>query len=363
MSTERKPLVAKNVEEAVRQCEAIRRDSRAPQDISLSEYVQQKWGISMDAFYQDLKINPTLDTIQNIINLPDNSMRWLIPEIFRDAIRLGLRKAPVYPNLIAGEQTVSQTTVKMPAINMSEATPKKVGVAETITTGSVSFQSKEVSIHKYGRGIKVPYEVLQYVAINLVSIYMQDFGVKMGMGLDGLALTTLLNGDQKDGSDSIATVGVATANTLVFRDLLKIWVRMGRLGKNPAIAVCGEDMATDMMELFVNTRLVGNERVALDIKSPIPNTSSVYIHGSIPAKTAVIVDKSSSLIKLNAQPLLVESEKIISNQTEQSFATITTGFATIYRDSRIALDYSKAFATNGFPVWMDPTSQEVVTMD
>lgn len=363
MSEQRKPLTAKNVEEAVRHCEAIRRDTRAPQDISLSEYVQQKWGISMEAFYQDLKINPTLDTIQNIINLPDNSLRWLIPEIFRDALRLGLRKAPIYPNLVAGEQTVSQTTVKMPAINMSEATPKKLGVAETITTGSVSFQSKEVSIHKYGRGIKVPYEVLQYVAINLVSIYMQDFGVKMAMGLDGLAINTLLNGDQKDGSDSIATIGVKTQNTLAFRDLLKIWVRMGRLGKNPSLAVAGEDMTVEMLELLVNTRLEGSQRVNMDIKSPIPTTSSIYIHGSIPTQTAIIVDKGSALIKLNAQPLLVESEKIISNQTEQSFATITTGFATIYRDSRVALDYSKDFAANGFPTWMDPTSQEVVTMD
>lgn len=353
-----------SLEEAVRHCEAIRRDTRCPQEISLAEYVQDRWQLSMEAFYEDLGVNPTVDTIQNLINLPGNNYKWLIPEIFRDALRLGLKKQPIYPSIIAAEQSVSQTAVTMPAINMSEATPKKVGIAETITTGDVSFDSKSVKIYKYGRGIKVPYEVLQYVAINLVSIYLQDFGVKMGMGIDTMMINTLINGDQKDGSDSIATVGVATANSLAFKDFLKVWVRMGRLGKNPSAMLAGEDMAIELLDLFTNARTpLGSPRANVDIKTPIPSNASVYVHGAIPTKTAIAVEPGSALVKLNAQPLLLETEKIVSNQTEAWYASFTTGFATIYRDSRLALDYSKDFATNGFPTWMDPSAQEQVGFD
>lgn len=356
-------VTSSGLKEVVKKCEALRRHTKRPVDISLGEMIKKSLGCSMESAYKDLKINPTTDTIQNIINMPDNNLRWLIPEIYRDALRLGLRKAPIYPSLIAAEQSVSQTTVKMPAINMSEATPRKVGIAETITTGSVSFDQKDVKIYKYGRGFKVPYEVVQYVALNLVSIYMQDFGVKMAMGLDSMMISTLINGDQADGSDAIATVGITTPGDLTFRDLLRIWVRLGRLGKNPSNMIAGEEMAIEILEVLTDKRVQGTQRVGVNVKTPIPTNANVWVHGSIPDDSAIIVDPSSALVKLNAQPLLVENDKIISNQVQEIYATFTTGFATIYRDSRLMIDQTVDFDADGFPAFMDPTGQENVTFD
>jgi hypothetical protein len=246
----------------------------------------------------------------------------------------------------------------MPAINMSEATPARVGVAETIPIGNVSFDQKTVSIYKIGRGIKVPDEVRNYVALNLVSIFLQDFGVKLAMGLDALAINTMLNGDQADGSDSIATVGVAnTTDGLVYKDLLKVWVRGARLGKTFTTMVSGEAMAIDILDLLTTTRVFGTARANVNIKTPIPQNSDLFIHGNVATNKVIIVDKSDALIKLNAQPLLVETERIVSNQTEETYASLTTGFATIFRDSRIVLDRS---VTTDFPTWMDPSTQENV---
>jgi hypothetical protein len=353
------------LEEMVRKCEAIRKDVKEPQDISLSEYlVLAKDGLTTEQLYDDLGLNPQVDTIQNIVNMPDTGLRWLIPEVFRDALRLGLRKSPIYPSLITGEQSVPQTTVTMPAINMSEAKPKKLGPAQTIQTGEVSFDQKQVKIQKYGRGIKVPYEVIQYVSLNLVSVFLSDFGVKLAMGIDTLAINTLLNGDQSNGSDSISVVGIQTPNDIVFRDLLKIWVRAGRLGKNFQNMVAGETMAIEILELLTNARTLGTPRVNVTVKTPIPQNANVFVHGAVPANQAIILDPTTTMIKLNAQPLLVESEKIVSNQTEATYATLTTGFATIFRDSRIALDLTRDFnGAYGFPTFMDPTTQEIINFD
>jgi hypothetical protein len=348
------------LEASVRACEAIRRDTESPQDITLAEYYQANSALSMEDLYTDLGLNPCVDTISNIVNLPDPSLRWLIPEIFRDAVRLGLRKNPIYPSLIAGEQSVKQTSITMPAINMSEAVPHMLGVAETIPVGDVSFDKKTVKIYKMGRGIKVPYEVMQYVSLNLVAVWMQDFGVKLGMGIDTLAINTLLNGDQANGSESISTIGITTANDLVFRDLLRVWVRGSRLGKSFGTMVAGENVSMDILDLLTNTRYFGTPRATVNVKTPIPNNSDLFVHGAVPANQVIILDPSSTLIKLNAQPLLVETEKIVSNQTEATYATLTTGFTTIFRDSRINMDTSLLFAGNGFPTWMGPTSQEIV---
>lgn len=350
----------KELEGAVRACEAIRRDTDDPQDISLGEYFKDTKNIGMEDLYEDLGLNPYSDTIQNLVNAPDNSLRWLIPEIFRESLRLGLRKQPIYPQVISGEQSVKATSVIMPAINMSEAAPKKVGVAETITTGSVSFNQKTVNIHKIGRGIKVPYEVIQYVSLNLVALFLQDFGVKLGMGIDTMMINTLLNGDQLSGSDSTPVIGITTANTLTYRDMLRIWVRGSRMGKTYNTMITGEDAAMDIIDLLTTTRLFGVQRGNFTLKTPIPQNSNIFVHGLIPDHQALIIDPSNCIIKLNAQPLLVESDKIISNQTEETFATLTTGFATIFKDSRLILDTSVAFSTNGFPSYMDPSALEVV---
>lgn len=348
----------KQLEPAVRACDALRQNKEESIDISLSEYLMGKFQITMAELYADIGINPSVDTIQNLTNMPDTAFRWLIPEIYREALRLGMRKSPIYPSLIAGEQGVSQTKLTLPSINMSEATPARVGVAETIPIGTVSFDQKSVSIYKIGRGIKVPDEVRNYVALNLVSIFLQDFGVKMAMGLDALLINVLLNGDQADGSDSIATIGVAnTTDGLTYKDLLKIWVRGARLGKKFTTMVSGEAMAIDILDLLTTTRVFGTARANVNIKTPIPQNSDLFIHGNVAADKVIIVDPSDAAIKLNAQPLLVETERIISNQTQETYASTTTGFATIFRDSRMVLDRT---VTTDFPTWMDPSYQENV---
>lgn len=345
---------------AVKTLEAIRRDTEDPQDISLADYYKEK-NVTMAQLYEDLGLNPTVDTIQNIVNMPDSALRWLIPEIFREALRLGLRKNPIYPSVISGEQSVKQTSITMPAINMADAKPMKVGIAETIKVGEISFDKKTVSIHKIGRGIKVPYEVIQYVSLNLVSLFLQDFGIKLGMGIDTMMINTLLNGDQTGGSDSAPVIGITTANTLVYRDLLRLWVRGSRLGKDFSTMIAGESAAMDILDLLTNTRVFGTQRANFKLRTPIPQNSDIFVHGGVSDHQVIILDPSNSVIKLNAQPLLVESDKIISNQTEETYATLTTGFATIFRDSRLILDTTLAFSGAGFPTYMDPTALETVT--
>ena len=56
---------------------------------------------------------------------------------------------------------------------------------------------------------------------------------------------------------------------------------------------------------------------------------------------------------MTARQLMLESERIVSNQTEAIYATITTGFSKMYRDAAILLDGTKEFTDNGFPDYMN----------
>lgn len=345
--------------------ESLRKNTDAPVDASMADFVKKKYNVGMDAFYQDLGINPSQDTIQNLTSTPDASYRFLVPEIIREALRLGLRKSPIWPDIVASEVTIKQPSVTMPWINMSEAEAKYVGTAESISKGAISYGQKTVKVRKMGRGIKIPYEVVQYVALNVVALFLQDFGIKLNHQIDALMIDILINGEQVSGSESAPVVGVTTANTLTYGDLLRVWVRMARIGKSPKAIIGGEAAALETLNLaeFKNRQSNGPTYNNLNLKTPIPSTTDYYIHGSVPANDQIIVDSAAAIIKYNAQPLLIESDKIVSNQTMETYASLTTGFGILFRDARVVISKDLAFSGASFPSYMDVDALEALTIE
>ena len=355
----------------VMNCESLRKNADNPVDITFETFLKKKNNVSLSDLFEDIGIDPSIDTIENIFTLPDESVRWLVPELFREALRLGLRKSPIWPNIVAAEQTIKGLAITIPHLNMSDAAPKYVGEAETIGLGNISFGQKTLKLRKIGRGVKIPYEVRNYVSINVVSIFLQDFGVKLGHAIDALMINTLINGEQADGSESAPVIGITTPGTLTYADILRIWVRMSRIGRVPSEMIGGEVAALNTLNLteFKTNQLGGNNPQGVTannirLKSPIPATTNYFIHGSMPVNQQLIIDPSAAIVKYNAQPLLVESEKIVSNQTEATYATLTTGFGIAFRDGRVLLDTSLDFdTTNPFPAFMDVDALEQVAID
>lgn len=313
---------------------------------------------SSDAFFQALQIDPSRDTVHSLASMPEfeEGYRWLIPEIVREAVRLGIRKSPIYPNLIAGEENVTQTKVTMPSINMSDATPETVNEAETIQTGNVSFNQKDVKLHKIGTGLKVSDEVQKYVSLNILTLYLQDVGVKLGAGLDTLAIDTLINGDSGDEVNSAPVIGVKDPTKgIQYVDLLYTWIQMGMLGKLPSGMLSNIDPAMSILQLpeFKGANYQ-NRLVDLNVKTPIPQSQDYYVHGAMPSSNLLgLIDRTSALIKLNAEGLKVESERIAEKQLTGTYVTTTTGFAKLFRDAFLLIDGSLNISTNGIPTWMN----------
>jgi HK97 family phage major capsid protein len=267
------------VRETVNQAEALRRDKNQPVDISFPDMVQAKHNVTLENFMADLGINPAIDTIQNIFTSPDPDVRWVVPEIIREALLLGYRAAPIWPNIIAAEESTTGLTQIMPHLNMSDATPRKVGEAETIPVGTISYGQKKFSIYKIGKGIKIPYEVSQYSTLNVLKIFLRDFGTKLGHAQDTLAIDCLINGEQADGSETAPVIGIATANTKAYKDFLKIWIRMSRMGRLPNTIVAGEDAALDTLDLseFKTRQNAGPLVATINLKTPIPTSMNYFI--------------------------------------------------------------------------------------
>lgn len=352
------------IKEAYTLAEGLRRDPKAPMDIAFSEACETVTGLTLDDLLEDLGIDTSVDTISAIHTTGDMDVRWLIPEIIREAIRVGLRDTPIWPNVTALEMESSQRKMTMPFLNMSDAAPRKVNEGETIPVGSVSYGSKSVEVFKIGRGIKIPYEVVQFVSIDVISLFLQDFGVKLGQALDTLAIDVLLNGDQLDGSASAPVIGVTTANSKLYKDFLRPWIRGSRMGRNFTTIIGSEASALETLDLSeFKDKHSGSTTATLNLKTPVPNNADYFVHGNIPANQEILLDKRYALIKMNVIPLLIESDKIVSNQTIETYASLTTGFCKMFLDSALVLDKSLAFSSNGFPEYMDVDTLQNVTID
>lgn len=347
----------RELKEAVHQLDGVRsgNGSTLPVDLSINAYVEDRYGLSFENYLDKLGVNPKVDTMSNLFSMPNQEIRWIVPEIIRNAIVTGIREAPFYPTITTSDQAINGLSAIMPFVNMSEATPSKVNEAETIPLGDVSFGQKTVRLFKVGKGFKITDEVRNYVSLDVMAIFLRDFGVQLGYALDSLAVDTLINGNSPDGSESAPVIGVNnTTNKIQYRDLLKTWIRASRLGRNFRTMIGAEDVALDVLDLpeFKN-RQAGTTQATLNLKTPVPNSADFYIHPGIPANQILLVDPRAALIKLTAKALSLESERIVSNQTQAIYATLTTGFSKMYQDASILLDGSKEFTTNGFPSYMN----------
>jgi len=354
------------LQETVKACEAIRMHKDNPKDISFAEMVKAKHSMELDSFLGSLGIDPGTDTISNLITVADMDVRWIIPEIFRQALLLGYRNAPIYPNIIVTEEQMRGLSQVMPHINMSDAAPRRVGEGETIPLGAISYGSKTFRIFKLGRGISITDEVRQYSSLNVVSIFLRDFGLKLGHAADVLAIDCAINGEQADGSESAPVVGTTTGVTATkaYKDFLRIWIRMSRIGRMPSVIIGGEDSALATLDLTeFKTPVQGTPAAKLTFKQPLPSNSNYFIHGNVPATQELIIDPTASLIKFNGFPLKLETERIVSNQTEAFYVSLQTGFAKLFRDSVIILDDNVAVASSGLPTWMDVDSLQNVTVE
>lgn len=364
-----KEQLIQSLQGMVRRMDSIRTGSTnenpLPVEINLTEMVDGKFGISREDFFEKLEINPNITTMENLFTMPNQGIRWLVPEIIREAITTGMRQAPFYPELIASDQSINGLRATMPIVNMSDATPAKINEAETFPLGTVSFGQKEVSLFKIGKGFKMTDEVKNYVSINVLSIYLRDFGVQLGYAMDTLAMDVLLNGNAIDGSESAPVIGVYnTAAGITYKDLLHIWVRGSRMGRNFTDMIGGEDQAIELLDLpEFKKRESGTTEATLKVKSPIPNQASFYIHPGTPNNQLLLVDRKAALIKLTARQLMLESERIVSNQTESVYASLTTGFSKMYQDASLLLAANKEFSTNGFPSFMNIDPYLQVALD
>jgi len=334
------------------------------EDVTLKGYLEGVYGVEMtpEAFYQGIGVDLMAMTVEKLLNTSDLT-RWLFPEIFRDAIRTGLTYTPFYSKLVTSEERIESTGVTMPHIvypGDDPLTMRVTGEGATITEGELEWGEKQATIRKRARGLVQTYESIMFTPINLATIYFEDVGTRLGADLDRDFVDVVFNGDQGDGSGAAAVIGAAVANTLAYTDIARAWVRFKRINRSSSAMLTDEADAISILNMtqFLRNQFPGAtpqgsgfapSGTTLNVNTPLPSDQDVYVHSSVPAKQIAFIDTSRAVVQLTAMPLLIESERLVARQVQGQYASIITGFATIFDDARLVLDYSTNLSTNPGP--------------
>lgn len=381
--------------------EAMRTNKNGGRNISLRQYLAEKFQMHPGKFFSEIGIDPKYTTVDSLMNDPETAQllpefiregmlrgmglaqrermaqlrraiisnaitaesnggqRFISPEVFMDPVMRGAVQATFYPDLVVREETVPQPTVVVPHLDLSDAKMAESEEGATIEVGSVTYDTKDVKLKKRARGLTITYEAIRYNTLSLLSLYFEDLGRILGSNLNGDAVTAIVNGDQDDGSEAAAVVGVEDiVEGITYFDILRVAIRMGMLGRVARDMVAGETQALSYLNLpeVKNRNQIGSALLATQIKSPMTTPENLYVSTKVGANKLVLQDSSASLVQLTSAPLLLETEKIVRKQIEGSFASITTGFAKLQRNASVVIDGSIAFAGNDFPAWMAPYS-------
>jgi hypothetical protein len=276
----------------------------------------------------------------------------LIPEIFLQEINAGMQRPTIHQQLITGEQFITQPVATVPIQKTSDTPIKVMGEGDTYEFGTLEFDSKTVRTKTIGGAFRISDKTMREVPMNLYAKYVGDFSRKMNRNIDAFALAVLMNGN--GANESAPNIGVASSGTLTYKDLAKIWNRGDMIGRRYDTLVTTEDMALDahlLPEFFGFDG--GNEKGTFNFMSDVPKTFTPFKHAMIPSGKILMVDKTAAMLKLIRENLFIETDRIPNGRFNDTYISMSLGFAKMFRDAALLLDRGTAFSGAGFPSYMD----------
>lgn len=294
---------------------------------NLDDYCAQEFGIDVRNI-----------TVERFFGSDPNA-KWLFPDIVRDAVLTGMRRKPVYPELIAGDAHINSVAYDLPYVIEDDAEDEMRQVAEgaAIPESEIAYGNRVVRLEKFGRGILASYEVVRRMSIDMLRVHLNRIGERLGRALDEELAFVLVNGDASGAGTAPEIVNTATANTWTYDDILKGFLKLS-LDNYFTPTHLLADAATSakllrLAEFSDSTRADFSKTGQL----PTPLGMKFVPMTDHPANHVTIMDAGFAVQKLTEQDLLIESDKLINQQWERTYLSIVTDFAVLYEKARIVL--------------------------
>lgn len=296
--------------------------------VNVSDYCAQEFGvdlnrISVERFFQS-----------------DPNAKWLFPDIVRESVVAGLKRKPLYPELIVRDEKIAGTSYDVPYVVENADEEELHGVAEgaAIPESEITYGDRVVRLDKKGRGVVASYEVIRRMSVDMLRVHLQRIGERLGRNLDARLADVLVNGDSSGAGTAPVEVNTATANTWTYADLLSGFMKLSQEHYfTPTHMIVDPNAGEEILALseFADSQLFD---FAKSGTLPTPLGMQLVPMADQPADKVTILDAGFAVQKLTEQDLLVESDKLINQQWDRTYLTVVTDFAVLYEKARVVLN-------------------------
>ena len=255
----------------------------------------------------------------------------LFPEYVSRAVRQGMERADILPNLVATVTDIEGMDYRsiVSAPSEDDKTLKIVGEGAAIPQTAVTTRENLVKLHKRGRMLVASYEALRFQRLDLFTVTLNQIGAYIARAQLKDAIDVLINGDGNN--NAAANVSPDTADTLTYGDLLKLWANLSPYELNTILAPTAE------MQTILSMAQMQDARAGLDFQGTgkmITPLGATLLHApEMTAGKIIGLDKNCALEMEQAGGVVTDYEKLIDRQLERAAITCTAGFSKIFTEA------------------------------
>lgn len=255
----------------------------------------------------------------------------LFPEYVSRAVRQGMERADILPNLVATVTDIDGMDYRSIVSDPSDddKTLKPVGEGAVIPQTAVKTRENLVQLHKRGRMLVASYEALRFQRLDLFTVTLNQIGAYIARAQLKDAIGVLINGDGNN--NAAANVAVAEAGKLSYEDLVKLWANLSPYELNTILA------PTQEMQKILGMSQMQDAKAGLDFQGTgkmVTPLGATLLHApEMTAGTVIGLDKNCALEMVQAGGVVTDYDKLIDRQLERAAITCTAGFSKIFTEA------------------------------
>lgn len=289
----------------------------------------------LDAFSRqlkrfDIKVNGRgSDCVEKFFQTSNSAA--LFPEYISRAVRQGMERADILPNLVATVTDIEGMDYRsiVSAPSEDDKSLKIVSEGAAIPQTTVKTRENLVKLHKRGRMLVASYEALRFQRLDLFTVTLNQIGAYIARAQLKDAIDVLRNGDgNNNAADNVAA---ETSGELSYGDLVKLWASLAPYELNTILA------PTAQMQQILAMPQMQDATAGLDFQGTgkmVTPLGASLLHAPEMESGAIIgLDKNCALEMVQAGGVMTDYDKLIDRQLERAAITCTAGFSKIFTEA------------------------------
>jgi hypothetical protein len=212
---------------------------------------------------------------------------------------------------------------------------KVVAEGATIPQTVVKTQENLVKLHKRGRMLVSSYEAIRFQRLDLFTVTLNQIGAYIRRAQLSDAIDVLISGDGNDNAAEL--INVDNTGSITYSDLVKLWSELAPYELNTILA------PTHAMQKILDMNEMKDSTAGLNFQGTgkmITPLGATLLHGTTMSQGKVIgLDKNCALEMVQAGDVVTDYDKLIDRQLERAAISCTAGFAKIFKDASLILNY------------------------